>query len=61
MIGCWVIAEVIYILFADVSDICSDADLTAIYLSQSVQGQFSKRRRSDSCELDETEVEKENR
>ncbi|XP_021927071.1 exonuclease 1 isoform X2 [Zootermopsis nevadensis] len=44
----------------DVSDFCSDADLTAIYLSQSVQGQFSKRRRSDSCELDETEVEKAN-
>jgi hypothetical protein len=49
------------ILFADVSDAYNDADLTSMYLSQSVQGQLRKRRRSDSCELDETEVEKENR
>jgi len=49
------------VLFADIPDTCTDADLTSMYMGASVGEQPAKRRRSDSCDLDETETEKENR
>jgi hypothetical protein len=49
------------VLYADVSDTCTDVDLTSMYCDEPVLEQPRKRRHSDGCELDEDEVEKENR
>jgi len=48
-------------VFADILDTCTDADLTSMHMGASVGEQPAKRRRSDSCDLDEAETEKENR
>jgi hypothetical protein len=48
-------------VFADILDTCTDADLTSMYMGASLDEQPAKRRRSESCDLDEAETEKENR